>query len=76
MDVPQKPIIKKIEHLTQGDLETLRDQVFYYIEFMEEVKNGRPSDKQDDFSHWVFEKALELFCGDDVWDSYINKVLI
>lgn len=70
-----KPVLKNIEDLSPEFLEKLKDSIREYIEFLEEVKNGRPADKLQDYEQMVFECGLKLFCGDE-GENYVNKILL
>lgn len=59
-----KPELKNIGNLSPEFLEKLKDSIQEYVEFVEEVKNGRPDDKLSEYEQRIFICALELFCGD------------
>ena len=42
-------------------------------EYMDRLEKGMSEDAQSKYPHWIFEKAIEAFYGEEVWDWVIEK---
>ena len=71
---PQTPKIKKTGKIAEEDLVELREAVKAYVEFYQ--KPSATEDQQSKYEHPIFEKAVELFCGEEFWEEYQNKFFV
>ncbi len=63
----EKPIQLKTEEV---DLNELRKTCQAYIDF---IDNDEDYHEDNDFDHYIFEKALQAIFGSDVWEFVNNR---
>ena len=68
--VSSKTTLEKPTQLKETDLSKLREVCQNYIDF---IDNDSEYHEDNDFSNYIFEQALEVIYGEDVWNFVNNR---
>jgi len=68
MDIPK---INNDNIFTIDEIKELKEAVKSYIIFLDTAEE-EDEDLQENYERPIFEKAVELFYGKNIWDDFVN----
>jgi len=67
----EAPKINDDNIFTIDEIKELKEAVKEYIDFLDTAEED-DQDLQEHYERPIFEKAVELFYGKNIWDDFVN----